>query len=161
MEKMIVKVKKLHPDAVLPKQATDTDAGYDMVAIDDGVWDANQRFIEYDTGIAVEPPSGYHSKISARSSISKFDLVLCNGEGLIDNSYRNSIKFRFKPVYTMLTMGPAVGFKVPLNIFKKGDKIGQIKIEKTYYADFEEVDTLSQTERGLGGFGSSDIAKKS
>tara|TARA_Y100000034_G_C6856221_1_gene389145 strand:- start:554 stop:988 length:435 start_codon:yes stop_codon:yes gene_type:complete len=141
-----MKVKRTHPDAIIPAQGTPTDSGYDVVAIDDGVWSKDHRYIEYDTGIAIELPIGYHLKISARSSVSKYDLILCNGEGLIDNSYRNSIRFRFKYV------SPVYGDS--LKIYKKGDRIGQLKIEQTIYGDIEEVEELSDTDRGLGGFGS-------
>jgi len=84
MNRISMKVKRTHPDAQIPTQGKPTDSGYDVVAIDDGVWSEDGRYIEYDTGIAVELPIGYHLKISARSSVSKYDLVLCNGEGLID-----------------------------------------------------------------------------
>ena len=144
-----MKVKRMHPDAQMPAQGKETDSGYDVVAIDDGAWDENGRHIEYDTGLAIELPLGYHLKNAARSSVSKYDLVLCNGEGLVDNSYRNSIRFRFKyipPVDNLMDSVP--------KIYEKGDRIGQLKIEQTIYGDIEEVEELSDTERGLGGFGS-------
>lgn len=147
MNRISMKVKRTHPDAQMPAQGKPTDSGYDVVAIDDGVWDKEGRYIEYDTGLAVELPIGYHLIISARSSISKYDLVLCNGFGLIDNTYRNSIRFRFKYVCKDF-FG---------KIYKKGDRIGQLKIEQTIYGDIEEVEELSATDRGLGGFGSTGI----
>ena len=159
MNKISMKVKRTHDDAQIPTQGTPTDSGYDVVAIDDGVWSKDKRYIEYDTGIAVELPIGYHLKISARSSVSKYDLVLCNGEGLIDNSYRNSIRFRFKCIYSYIKRAhgatfSASGFVPALKIYKKGDRIGQLKIEQTIYGEIEEVGELSDTDRGLGGFGS-------
>jgi len=56
---MKIKVKKLHPDAKLPASAIPTDAGYDLVAIDDG--EIKDTYVQYKTGIAIEPPSGYHT----------------------------------------------------------------------------------------------------
>jgi len=146
MKRISMKVKRMHPDAQMPTQGNPTDAGYDVVAIDDGVWDEDGRYIEYDTGLAVELPMGYHLKNSARSSVSKYDLVLCNGEGLVDPSYRNSIRFRFKYTQPKFDLEP--------KLYHKGDRIGQFKIEQTIYGNIEEVDELSDTERGLGGFGS-------
>lgn len=151
MNRISMKVKRTHPDAIIPAQGTPTDSGYDVVAIDDGVWSFDKRYIEYDTGIAVELPVGYHLKISARSSVSKYDLILCNGEGLIDNSYRNSIRFRFKYIHPHIVDS---NFVYTPDFYKKGDRIGQLKIEQTIYGDIEEVEELSETDRGLGGFGS-------
>ena len=150
---MNVKVKRLHPDAVLPKNANPTDAGYDLVAVDDGVWSnpndiLASTYIEYHTGIAIEPPVGYHTEVWCRSSVSKFDLVLCNGCGLIDSGYTGEIILRFKP--TPRQHGGQLTF------YKKGDKIGQLVIRKTEQADFMWVDAISSTDRGDGGFGSSD-----
>lgn len=145
--KLLIKIKKTHPDAVIPQQANAMDAGYDLVAIDNGVVDPDGRFIEYDTGIAVEPPVGFHVEIYPRSSISKFDLMLANSVGIVDVGYRASLKMRFR-----MTAPNAAHAK----IYKKGDKIGQLKIEKTIYGSFVEVSELSDTERGMGGFGSSD-----
>lgn len=142
-----IKVKKMHPDAQLPKQANSSDAGYDLVAIDDGVY--SNKYIEYDTGLSIEPPEGYHTEIYPRSSISKYDLILANGIGLVDYSYRGNIKLRFK--FT----GSGTDDSLKLR-YKKGDKIGQLVIRKTEHLEFIEVNDLSETERGTGGFGSTD-----
>lgn len=140
----MIKIKKLHKDAVIPTQAKNGDAGFDLTAIDDGINDCEGRYIEYDTGIAIQPPEGYHTEIFPRSSISKYGLFLANSIGLVDNGYRNSIKLRFKKL--------AKG-----NEYVKGDKIGQLVIRKTENIEFIEVDELSETERGDGGFGSSGV----
>lgn len=145
-----IKVIKLHPDAVLPQQANDTDAGYDLVAVDDGkdfYGDVgNYIYTEYDTGLAIEPPSGYHTEIIPRSSITKKNLILKNSFGLIDNSYRGPLRFRFHKTGDVTTT----------NVYKKGDKIGQIIIRKTIHMPFVFVDKLNETVRGTGGFGSTD-----
>lgn len=158
---MEIKVKKLHEDAVIPFQATPTDAGYDIVAIDDGeiavekiqspysacITCENIMYIQYRTGIAIEPPPGYHTEIFPRSSISKKSLILANSIGLIDEGYRNEILIRFKMTSRTDIPDPSH------NVYKKGDKIAQIVIRKTERANFIEVDNLSETER-KGGFGS-------
>ena len=108
----------------------------------------------------------YHDTlIMPRSSISKYNLTLANSVGLIDNDYRNSIGFRFK--YTIQPEDLEVfddamfsGLLCSVNfdkIYKKGDKIGQLKFTKVIDAEFVLVDELSSTERGLGGFGSTGV----
>jgi len=176
-QNITIKFKKLHADVLMPKQGTPTDAGYDIVAVDDGTWDKDGRYIEYKTGLAVALPSGYHLKVAPRSSNSKYDLLLCNSEGLIDNAYRGEIRLRFKYVMpSIITENKEYNLnhdkdsfwphkysynfmKDPsdLRIYKKGDRIAQLKIEKTIYADFEEVAELDQTDRNEGGFGSTGV----
>lgn len=141
-----LKVKRIVEDAVIPSCSKDRDAGYDCVAIDNGIWSPDRTFIEYRTGIALELPDGYHVEIFPRSSISNYDLVLANSIGLIDNGYRGEIKFRFKYIQR---------YQLNRILYVKGDKIGQIVIRKTYNADVEVVETLSDTQRGVGGWGSS------
>jgi len=145
----MIKVKKLHQDAVLPQKANEKDAGYDLVAISDPEIkydNDNVLYIQYKTGIAIEPPEGYHTEIYPRSSISKYNLQLCNSLGLIDEPYRGEIILRFN-----LIGSKRVGAKV----YAKGDKIGQLVIKKTISMDFIEVEELEETSRGTGGFGSS------
>lgn len=149
----MIKVKKLHPDAVIPSQATPTDAGFDLVATDDGVVKEGMPvhgdlYIEYGTGISIEPPEGYHVEVFPRSSISKTHLILANSIGLIDEGYRGEIKLRFRYIsHSSFSTAPTLAYK-------KGDKIGQIVIRKTESMPFVEVDDLSDSERGGGGFGS-------
>ena len=145
----MIKVKKLNKNAVLPQKANDQDAGYDLIAISkpEIKYDNdNVLYIQYKTGIAIEPPEGYHTEIYPRSSISKYNLQLCNSLGLIDEPYRGEIILRFNLINSKL-----VGSK----IYQKGDKIGQLVIKKTISMDFIEVEELEETNRGTGGFGSS------
>ena len=155
---MKIKVKKLHEDAVLPKSANDTDAGFDLVAIDDG--EETETYIQYNTGIAVQPENGYHTEIFPRSSISKTDLILANSIGLVDQDFRNEVMCRFKVVPNQLIINSTFGhlFWQPKK-YKKGDKIAQLVIRKTERASFEWADNLNETERGMGGFGSTDVPK--
>lgn len=157
-----IKVRKLHDDAAMPCQAFESDAGYDLVAIDSGEIEIREnnssstgliQYIQYRTGISIEPPPGYHVEIYPRSSISKYDFILANGVGLIDNGYRNEILVRFKYIQ------PRHPLKVIRNVdmkkYFKGDKIAQLVIRKTQKANFVFADSLSETDRGEGGFGSS------
>jgi len=101
-----MKIKKLHKDAVLPQRVHEDDAGYDLVTINDGdikvVSTARDKntwrmlYIEYKTGLAIEPPVGYHIEIVARSSVSKTDLILANCTAIGDQGYRGEYRLRFK-----------------------------------------------------------------
>lgn len=148
------KVKKLVPEAVIPARAKEGDAGYDLVAIDDGVV-GKDGFIEYRTGLAISPPGGIHILIFPRSSISKYDLVLANGIGLVDNGYRGEILLRFKPVSRFINDNGGIDSVLPSKRYVKGDKIGQLVFMPTLTVNMSESETLDETQRGSGGFGSS------
>jgi|APSaa5957512622_1039677.scaffolds.fasta_scaffold107861_1 dUTP pyrophosphatase len=175
-----MKVKKLHKDAVMPNRAHNDDAGYDITAIDDGnikvvqtgnndgkTW--RMLYIEYKTGLAIEPPVGYHIELVARSSVSKTDLILANCVAVGDQGYRGEYRFRFKcpseahrTVWAKSEKEASETFKKYMSnakIYKAGDKIGQMLIRATVLMDIQEVDELSDTVRGIGGFGSTDIGK--
>lgn len=150
---MHIKVKKLHPDAVLPVRAHNTDAGFDLIAIDDGTM--TETFIEYKTGIALEPDVGFHTEIFPRSSISKTNLVLANGLGLVDQDYRAEVILRFKVVPPInICCNDLGGMFWEPTIYKKGDRIGQLVVRKDELVSFEWCDELNTTARNLGGFGS-------
>ena len=101
--------------------------------------------IEYGTDLAIELPSGYCALLMPRSSIGKnTTLALANSCGLLDSDYRGEIKFQFRE------LADAHGLK-----YKIGDRIGQILIIKNEDIEFQEVNELSNSERGTGGFGSS------
>jgi dUTP pyrophosphatase len=139
---MKVKIKKLVPEAVIPSYASHGDAGLDLVATYIKVEDHNTYgYFEYGTGIAVEIPEGYVGLIFPRSSISKTGMLLTNSVGVIDSGYRGEIKLRFKYIN---------GTKS----YEVGDKIAQLIILPYPTIEFEEVEELSDSERGEGGFGS-------
>lgn len=139
---MILKVKRLYidsPDLKIPELGN---VGYDIVA--HSITDRTEQYIEYDSGLAFEPPEGYHLEVLPRSSISNYSLVLCNSIGLIDSNYRNSVRLRFKILQALN----------PVKMYEIGDKIGQLVIRKTEKLPIEYVEQLSETNRNLGGFGS-------
>lgn len=139
MSKIKLKIKKLNNRAKIPNCAKKGDAGIDLVAT---TTMSNGYFIEYGTDLAMEIPEGYVGYIFPRSSISKTDHYLRNSVGVIDSGYRGEIKIRMSV--------PALGSKN----YKNGDKIAQLIIMKLPWVDIEEVDELSETDRGEGGFGS-------
>ena len=141
-EELIINIKKTNELAIIPKYAHSTDAGMDLVAVS---MNETDKYIEYDTGIALEIPKGYVGLVFPRSSVSKLDLVQANSVGVIDSSYRNSIKVRFKKL-----KDNGVCVYVP------GERIAQLIILPYPMIGFNEVEKLSDSDRGLGGFGSTD-----
>lgn len=146
---MKVKFKKLHPEAVMPTYAKNGDAGLDLTAISRKYVSfakyTSDDYWEYETGIAVEIPEGYVGLIFPRSSIFKKDLILTNHVGVIDSSFRGDIKFKFRN-YDREFQG---------TIYEKGDRIGQLLIIPYPQIELDEVQELSESERGTGGYGSS------
>lgn len=153
-EMLKVHFKKLRPDAVMPQCAKEGDAGYDIVAVDNGTI-TSDGYVEYKTGLAISPPLGFHVCVFPRSSISKYDLVLANSVGLIDNGYRGEILLRFKPTLRFALLSTETIVSVSPKRYVQGDKIGQLVFVPTVNVNFHEVDILDETKRGTGGFGSS------
>lgn len=153
-----LKIKKLHPDAVIPKYSKFGDAGLDFTAIDNGtdVWPKDEPhkayfYREYSTGIAVEIPYGYVGLCFPRSSQSTTGLMLANAVGCVDAGFRGEVKGRFKIDSTLSVLSGAKGVKA----YVKGDRIFQMVILKLPDVDVQEVQELSPSERGTSGWGSS------
>ena len=83
IQNMIVKIKKLLSNAVIPQYSKPGDAGMDLIAT--SVDYSNEYYVEYGTGLAIEIPEGYVGYVFPRSSNSKYDLQLCNSVGIIDS----------------------------------------------------------------------------
>lgn len=142
-----VNVKKLAPEAVIPRYAKSGDAGMDMTAIS---VTETEMYIEYGTGIAIQLPENHVGLIYPRSSLSNYDLVLANHVGVVDSGYTGEIRFRFKKSYTKILNGAREA-----KYYNVGDKIGQLIVMPYPLVVFNEVEELEETARGLGGFGSS------
>lgn len=152
---MQIKIKKLYEDSILPTKAHTTDAGYDLYA-HSKFYDGDGNVV-YGSGIAMEIPKGYVGLVFPRSSISKKDLILSNSVGVIDSGYRGEILFKFKTCQQVRTDGViAAPLTVPLvYCYDIEERIGQIIIMPYPEIEFVEVDELSDSERGNGGYGSS------
>jgi dUTP pyrophosphatase len=134
---MKVNIKKLVENAVIPTYAKPGDAGMDLYSTSIEV--SEDGVVTYGTGLSMEIPEGYVGLLFPRSSNYKQDLVLCNSVGVIDSGYRGEIMFKY--------------FQIGENMYKVGDRVGQIIILPYPQIEFAEVDDLSKTERGEGGFG--------
>ena len=139
---MQVRVKKLHPDAVIPSYAKAGDAGMDLTAT--AMEKDSHGNITYSIGLAIEIPEGHVGLIFPRSSNSKTDLYLTNHVGVIDSGYRGEIMFKFRPVNGLFNA----------TIYHPGDRIGQLLILPYPLVELVESAELSDTARGDGGFGS-------
>lgn len=150
--KLPVKFKKLHPDAVIPARATDGSAGWDLTMLEGEclTWPIVD-FVKLRTGIAVEIPQGYVGLLFPRSSCYKNMQQLANSVGVIDSDYRGEICFVYRVIDMQRIRDNEEHNKM---VYKKGDRIGQLVIIPCPAVELVEVDELSQTERGEGGFGS-------
>ncbi len=194
---MKIYVKQLYDEKgekipiTLPVRASSVAAGYDIVATSDpkivgeadGILWKRVDYIEYETNLYIAPSAvTFHTLVHPRSSVSKYNLVLANSIGLVDNDYRGMVICRFKyswqpEDFKAIIKDAVIEFsdstKIPIRmatgeilgtpnlnkIYKKGDTIAQLVIESTIQAEWELVDDLSQTQRGEGGFGSTDVTK--
>ena len=142
---MITKFKKLSPSAITPSYAKEGDAGLDISAITYTI-NKEHNFIEYHTGLAFEIPKGHVGLLFPRSSVSKTDLRLANCVGVVDSGYRGEITFRYK--------FEKDSYFASLKRFQEGDRVGQLVIMPYPEIELQEEETLSETERGAGGYGS-------
>lgn len=166
---MIVRFKRLHPDAVVPFKKYKEDFCYDVVATSEqeiapNVWKygiglafeiggkPDDEVLENEFGVEMHrfPKSrNYWDQdfivsldLRPRSSIYKTGMVLSNAVGTVDDLYRGEVSAIFYHVFTDMPR------------YRVGDRIGQIKLGFTLPIEFEEVDELGETARGDGGYGS-------
>lgn len=141
-----VKVKKLHPDAIVPSYAhPGEDAGMDVYSLEESIVKAGERAL-IPTGLSMEFPPGHVCLVWDKSG-----LAAKNGlktmAGVIEHSYRGE--------YKIVVLNTS---KEDYSI-KKGQKVAQLLIQPIITAEIEEVNELSQTSRGEGGFGSTGVVK--
>lgn len=139
-----VKVKKLNENAVIPSYSKDGDAGMDLTIT--SIINETTTDVTYGFGIAFEIPKNYVGLVFPRSSIRKYDLALTNCVGVIDSGYRGEIQATFKKT-SWLKGETSEKYNV-------GDRGAQIIILPYPQIKMVESQTLSNTERGEGGFGS-------
>lgn len=158
---MEIKIKKLHKDAVIPQYQTAGAACFDIRALIDG--EDHRAFLQsgkwttsgvgagasdaeiYRTGLSFEIPEGFVMMVYSRSGHGfKNDVRLANCVGVIDSDYRGELMIKLTSDSTEFGLMVA-----------DGDRIAQAMITPVQQVSFEEVDELSDTIRGEGGFGSS------
>lgn len=145
----IVNFVKLSPTAQAPVRGSEQAAGWDLYA-DLGAYDhltlAPGAYYKISTGIAIELPEGTFGAVYPRSGMAtKRGLVLANGTGIIDSDYRGPLIVALKNTSN------------EIQIVEHGERIAQIVVTPYCPIIFNEVDSISTTARGEGGFGSSGI----
>ena len=141
---MQLRVSQLGEEAVLPTRAHDGDAGLDLYACEAAHIGPGERW-SVGTGVAVEIPEGHAGLVLPRSGLArKHGISLVNSPGLIDAGYRGEVRV------LLLNTDPAETFRV-----EPGDRIAQLVVSPVVLAEPVEVETLTETARGTGGFGSS------
>lgn len=142
-----VKIKKLHPDAVIPTKAHATDAGLDLTAVS-MEYDRVNDCIVYHTGLAFEIPKGYVGLVYPRSSVFAKNLIMTNCVGVVDAGYRGEVLAKFKRIKA----DPRIG-----SIYDIGNRVAQLIIMPIPAITFEEASELSDSDRGKNGHGSTGI----
>jgi dUTP pyrophosphatase len=141
----LVKVKKLDKDAQVPAYAKTGDAGADLRAVQNAIIPPKTTVL-IKTGIAVEVPVGYEAQIRSRSGLAARNSVfVLNSPGTVDSGYRGE-------VCVILRNEGDLDFEI-----HTGDRIAQMVIKSVEQAVFDVVDSLSTSDRGEGGFGSSGV----
>ena len=139
---MKINIKKLSSLAVSPWKAHLTDAGFDLYATSKH-YDENGNVV-YGCGLAFEIPEGYMWLVFPRSSNAKKSLLLSNSVGVIDAGYRGEVTAKFKRLYPISQGEYAIG-----------ERFAQLIVMPIPAVEFEEAEELSESERGVGGYGSS------
>lgn len=136
--------RRLRPDAVLPVQAYEDDAGLDLSACEEHVLEPGMRAL-VGTGLAVEIPPGYAGFVQPRSGLAaRHGIAVVNSPGLIDAGYRGEVRV------VLLNTDRAESFRVT-----PGMRIAQLVIAPVPSVRVVEADELSISQRGERGFGSS------
>jgi len=155
---MQVKIKKLHKDAVIPKQATDLAGGWDVTATE--IERVGEDFVICKLGFALQIPKTHRLILVPRSSLTKTKWVLQNSPGLGDADYLQEYQYRFRalPESVKLNTNPMTerskGYlKYPPFPYFEGDRIGQVYLEEVIPMEFEEVEEFD-FENNRGSYGS-------
>ena len=148
MDKVIVKVQKLTEGARLPVYGSSQAAGADLCAClgNDTLVIDPHKWAMVPTGIAIALPVGFEAQVRPRSGLAaKKGITVLNSPGTVDSDYRGEVR-------VILINHSDVPF-----VIKDGDRIAQMVIARHESASFEVVESLDETERGAGGFGSTGV----
>lgn len=145
MKELLLKVQKVHEDAIIPNYAHIGDAGLDLFSIEEKLLNPGDSAL-IKTGIKIELPEQTEAQIRPRSGLAlKHGITVLNTPGTIDEGYRGEIGI-------ILINHGKKDFLVEKNM-----KIAQMVVKPVWYVNVEEVKELSETERAEGGFGSTGV----
>lgn len=136
----MVRMKKIHPNAIVPKNVNEFAACADLYCCEDCTVELG-KLSKVRTGLVFEIPKGYMVEVRPRSGISGRGVIIPNSPGTIDSDYRGEVIVMLYGLFGS-------------EMFKCGSRIAQVRLVKLEDGEFEEVREVSETERGSGGFGS-------
>lgn len=148
MNEVTIEIKTLNKNARIPQYAYDGDAGMDLRASEAISLQPFERAL-VPTGLAIALPEGYAGFVLPRSGLAiKHGITVVNAPGLIDSNYRGELKI------ILQNTDPEAAFEIAI-----GDRIAQLVVMPVPHMSFMQVNTLSNTSRGEGSFGSSGISE--
>lgn len=170
----VTKIKKINEKAEIPTKGHPSDSGWDLTVI--GVDKIKGDTIFFKTGLQVRPPAGHYFEIYPRSSIAPLPLMLANSVGIIDENFSGELIVAIRVLHSEMGLSnertsfpsgminaldarPSSITEVANLILGKKPKIAQMILRKRLDTTFEEVEDLEETDRGAGGFGSTDSKK--
>lgn len=157
MNKVKLGFKKINPDAKIPTYAHEGDAGMDVCAIEDVELNPMRPTL-VKTGLVAEIPDGYEIQVRPRSGMAlKHGITVWNAPGTIDCKYRGEIGviLMWMPILEAIDGdGMRLAYNGSLYKISKGDRIAQLVLAPVTTADCVEVQSVGETDRGMGGFGS-------
>lgn len=142
---VVVKIKRLTADARIPQYEYPDDSGADLYAAEDYVLQPGERRA-ISTGLSAEVPIGFELQVRPKSGIAlNSGVTVLNTPGTVDAGYRGEIRV------ILINLGSEP------YVIRKGQKIAQMVVAPVFHADFQEVEQLSESRRGAGGFGSTGV----
>ncbi|HEX4493339.1 MAG TPA: dUTP diphosphatase [Acidimicrobiia bacterium] len=144
VEPLAIAIRQLDPGLSLPTRQHSHDAGYDLVARGDAVLAPGGGRALVPTGVAIAIPPGYAGFVQPRSGLAlRHGVTVLNTPGLVDAGYRDELKV------LLVNLDPHESFTVT-----RGDRIAQLVIQRVAAVEWRAVESLDDSDRGLGGFGS-------
>lgn len=142
-----IPIRRIDPGLPLPAAQHDGDAGLDLYAAGDITLEPRGGRALVPTGIAIAIPAGYAGFVQPRSGLAlRNGVTVANTPGLIDAGYRDEIRV------LLVNLDPTEAFKI-----SRGDRIAQLVIQRFERVEWDEVADLDDTDRGLGGWGSTGV----
>ena len=156
-----IEFELMHPDAVPPMKAHESDAAFDLVAVS---FEKKDFTVIAHTGVRIALPPGYEAQVRARSGLASKGIVVANAPGTIDSGYRGEI---------MVILGSLTGIppfqtgemnkciQCGNTMLEPGDRVAQLIIQPVLNVEFDEVESLDEeTDRGVAGIGSTGVRGK-
>ncbi len=143
----------------IPKKGNDKASCYDVICKE--VLKISPNKIYCKLGFKSQIPKGYKAVLIPRSNLTKFNWIMNNSPGQVDEDFRGEWQMRFTGIPIGISRrgdyGTILGFEYDIFPYKKGDRIGQMYIAPVVPINFVAIGTVDKTERGTGGYGSTGL----